>query len=1113
VQTNRASKWGCGAAAWLRAFFCMGLSCLLCLPCGARADWQVLTNGVSGFNTPVGYANLRTVDFDANTLASQGVRIGYATTAGSGGFLVQAGSISLSVGSPALAGFTANAAKLTSGNSGTPASMTVQFNSGGTSYFSALIGMSVKQDNTQWVRVTYGSGTQVTLYNCKTASNANCLAKYVASNWLSDLISGVFGLVFGSNSYDSVYLTYTPPAGETINKVEFFDNVCTACAGFLANGSQDMWIDNFSYVDPTLGPHHLELTTTSATAPTGSPVTFTVRACANAACTSLYTTGMSGTLNVAGTGVTTTYPSGSTYVIGARDHSTTITATMSPSGTVTASLSAPSRTPTASPAVWCGMGVAAASGNSCNLTVSTPLHHLQLTSNAASTVTCVPVTYTIKACADASCSSLYTSAVSGSLSVGGTNVTPYSSAFSFSTGSTTVTAHMGTTGAANSATATASLTGYTPTPVAATPVYYGMGLASGTAGGTQTITLNKAGFLFDVKHHAAETQQAFTVSAVQSSSGTTACTPAFASVDKVINVSCAYGNPGSGTRAVRIQDRNTGQPYAALNAAGVATQACDGTGGNVTLRFDASGVASLYLMYADVGQVNLSARYSADALTMTGTDSFVSSPFDFAVGVTTAGNIKAGTDFALQVSARNAAGAATPNFGQESPAEGVTLSFVRTSPRFAGAVTGSLSGTLGAFANGVATTSGMRYTEVGKGDIAAVLGSANYLSAAKVPAGSTRGSWVWCANENGSCTLPTGATGVVSYGASGLFAYKTAQSGVVSCSNANFGDPAVGVAKSCSYVLSSGSNTAATGQAGPFIPHHFTVSTTNACNTFTYSGQPATAVIKAFNALDNVNPVRNHDGSDANPSYNAAGQVTLSDVGGATNGSWNGTHVVPASAFSQGVATWGSATYTFLSKTTAETTLNLRAVDTDGVSSMGYTEGPLKVRSGRLVFSNAYGSETKDLRVPIQVQYWSGKAWLINSADNGCTVISPASVASSNQVDSKGAAPSAATAWTTSAGAPITVMGGRGELVMQKPTLTSGGSGVASGSVDVAINLGNTANDNACKGAHPGVTGAQLSWLRASGSCGGGQVDPSARISFGVFSPETQRVIHVHDRY
>ncbi len=55
--------------------------------------------------------------------------------------------------------------------------------------------------------------------------------------------------------------------------------------------------------------------------------------------------------------------------------------------------------------------------------------------------------------------------------------------------------------------------------------------------------------------------------------------------------------------------------------------------------------------------------------------------------------------------------------------------------------------------------------------------------------------WTLCARENGVCQLPYPAT--ISYGANGRFARKRFGPGAVRCSNSVFGDPLVGVGKSC----------------------------------------------------------------------------------------------------------------------------------------------------------------------------------------------------------------------------------------------------------------------------------------------------------------------------
>lgn len=78
------------------------------------------------------------------------------------------------------------------------------------------------------------------------------------------------------------------------------------------------------------------------------------------------------------------------------------------------------------------------------------------------------------------------------------------------------------------------------------------------------------------------------------------------------------------------------------------------------------------------------------------------------------------------------------------------------------------------------------------------------------PAGSTPttptappATAVACAAENGSCTLPAGATATVWYGANASWAVKTGVTGSIACNNATFGDPLPGTVKACRYSVTS----------------------------------------------------------------------------------------------------------------------------------------------------------------------------------------------------------------------------------------------------------------------------------------------------------------------
>lgn len=77
---------------------------------------------------------------------------------------------------------------------------------------------------------------------------------------------------------------------------------------------------------------------------------------------------------------------------------------------------------------------------------------------------------------------------------------------------------------------------------------------------------------------------------------------------------------------------------------------------------------------------------------------------------------------------------------------------------------------------------------------------------------ATTGTWVACASENATCAF-TGTT-EVRYGANGSFAVAQFSAGA-SCSNRNFGDPVVGVVKSCSYLMPAAASTPVTTAADP----------------------------------------------------------------------------------------------------------------------------------------------------------------------------------------------------------------------------------------------------------------------------------------------------------
>ena len=202
--------------------------------------------------------------------------------------------------------------------------------------------------------------------------------------------------------------------------------------------------------------------------------------------------------------------------------------------------------------------------------------------------------------------------------------------------------------------------------------------------------------------------------------------------------------------------------------------------------------------------------------------------------------------------------------------------------------------------------------------------------------------------------------------------------------------------------------------------------------------------------------------------------------------------------FANGVGSQGTVTYIFPvtvpPKETAPTTLTLRAVDTDNVSSVGYAEATAEIRSGRVRIQNAYGSELVALSVPMRVEYFKDTSitapatilpetgWFTNSADT-CTTVSATGLRLTNNVLPPVTPPTAKTIGSqitsaTVANSPFFTGGGDAGLQMSAPG--QGGDGY----VDITADL------------------SAKTWLRFNWN-GTGDVDPTGRASFGFVSRQS----------
>ncbi|NOS96014.1 MAG: LamG domain-containing protein [Methylotenera sp.] len=353
--------------------------------------------------------------------------------------------------------------------------------------------------------------------------------------------------------------------------------------------------------------------------------------------------------------------------------------------------------------------------------------HIQIEHPSGNGVTCSPTTLTIKACANAACTTLYTGGVSGALTATGTGTANWGDGtanFNIpASGSVTKTLQL--TSVNTNVSTTLGAASITPAPTAATSCNFA----------SCVYTAFNSGFIFDILDHVAGVTQTVSISAVKKSDTSNACVPGLANVTRTLQMACSYINPSTGTLPMLVNGRY-------LNSANSASAMC-ASSNPVSLIFNNTGIADATLSYPDVGNMRLTVAYAGSAatgdagLSINGTDTFITAPKDFAFSSITAAPIKAGNNFSATVTARNNDNNLTPNFGNESSPESAAISFTKYQPTGVGAVNGSFSGTLGSFTNGVATSSNLNWSEVGLIDLNATLSSNNYLGSGLTANGST----------------------------------------------------------------------------------------------------------------------------------------------------------------------------------------------------------------------------------------------------------------------------------------------------------------------------------------------------------------------------------------
>lgn len=444
---------------------------------------------------------------------------------------------------------------------------------------------------------------------------------------------------------------------------------------------------------------------------------------------------------------------------------------------------------------------------------------------------------------------------------------------------------------------------------------------------------------------------------------------------------------------------------------------------------------------------------------------------------TSAGTIKAGTNFTLRAATSTAA---TDGYASTLSQDATKLT-AQTPTQDTSQATGGVVGTLSpATVTGNATpTNNASYSEVG------------YLYLA--PGAYRDDTFTAVDSAAGDCVTST-------------------------ASDANLSDALA----SGQYGCSIGNKTAVS--MGRFIPDHFAVANpvlTQGCvaGGFTYMNQPfgLTANIVAQSSSNTT--TQNYGG------VFAKGVVTTQAENG-NNGTALGSRVSFAAPWSNGIAAYSATQFARPITTTWDATwgpydalaIGATVSDGDGVllinrdmdqsnaactaDSAGTSNGTCpavtlasgaKQRFGRLRMENAYGSELLALNVPIYAQYWNGRSFDRNVLDT-CTSLAVANV---NLVNYQGGI-TATNMGLSHVTAVAAFAAGASSVSLSRPSPTP----TAMGSMDIIINLGSAGAAMICPPATAATLGTSAALPFLSGKwCAATAYDrdPSSRATFGVF--------------
>jgi len=484
--------------------------------------------------------------------------------------------------------------------------------------------------------------------------------------------------------------------------------------------------------------------------------------------------------------------------------------------------------------------------------------------------------------------------------------------------------------------------------------------------------------------------QSLALQAVRTDTRTGACTSVFASGTTVkVGLALQCNNPSTcvNGQSFTVTSNGTSTAIALNPASGVSSYT------SVPLKFStANAEAPITINYSDVGQVTLLESYNVPLQSgagsgnlMTGSSQFVVQPYTLALsnihcssmsagncaaGLAAPGNnpgatsasgsafIPAGAPFSATVTAKNASGAATPNFGQETSPASVTLTPTLVAP--AGGddppiATGGSGSGFGAYSGGSATGTAFSWPEVG---------------------------------------IITLTPSVSSYLGSGPV------TGTTSPDIGRFYPSSFGVTIPTAPVFGTGCMAGGFSYVGQ--PLTFTVAPVANLAALTAGGGIAKNYTGAFMKLSNATLTgRTYTPTPASPALNLAGlppssaDPSIADLG-LSQPSQSGNVTLTFSAGSGIAYVKGSA----ISPFNANIALSINVIDADGVVPGGAFTNPITFGAGsgiafssgatqyygRLALRDSVGSELLNLPAPLTTQYYANTSvgFTTNTADS-CT--------------------------------------------------------------------------------------------------------------------------------